>query len=96
MRNGPHLDHDGVVLWYKDDRLHREEGPAVEYPSGTKCWYRHGRRHRIDGPAIEYSSGACWWYINGKSINRNLLEKHGIDLNNITEEDKLLIMLIFG
>lgn len=33
--------------------LHRENGPAVEYPDGSKEWFLNHQRHRNDGPAIE-------------------------------------------
>ena len=29
--------------WYLNDKLHRENGPAVEYADGTKVWYLNGR-----------------------------------------------------
>jgi hypothetical protein len=44
---------------------HREDGPAVEYISGTKIWYFQGKYHREDGPAIEYINGDKSWYIYG-------------------------------
>lgn len=30
--------------YWRDEkgRLHRKDGPAVEYDSGNKHWYRHG------------------------------------------------------
>lgn len=46
--------------------LHRTDGPAVEYPHGTKCWYENGLYHRTDGPAIENSDGTKQWYQNGR------------------------------
>ena len=48
------------------DRLHRLDGPAVEYSSGYKEWWVNGQRHRSDGPAVEYSSGFKAWYVNGQ------------------------------
>jgi len=48
---------DGTVIegWYRNSRLHREDGPAwVESrPDGTvfEGWYRNGKHHREDGPA---------------------------------------------
>ena len=30
------------VLFLMDDELHRTDGPAVEYPSGTNKWYING------------------------------------------------------
>ncbi len=59
--------------YYLDDQnqRHREDGPAVEWPDGSKYWYIHGKEHREDGPAIEYYDGAKEWYING--------ERHRLD-----------------
>jgi hypothetical protein len=33
------VDKDGVKRWILDDKLHRLDGPAVEYVDGTKYWY---------------------------------------------------------
>ena len=53
-------------LWFNSDwRLHREDGPAVEYADGYKAWWVNGKRHREDGPAIEYTDGSKEWYLNG-------------------------------
>lgn len=53
---------DGTKRWYNaSDQRHREDGPAVEYPDGTKMWCRDDLLHREDGPVIEYASGALVW-----------------------------------
>jgi hypothetical protein len=53
--------------WYLDGKLHREDGPAIEWKNGTKEWYRNGRQHREDGPAFESASGKYkGWWINGQ------------------------------
>jgi len=53
----------GTKYWYLNDRLHREDGPAVEYVDGDKWWYFHGKPHRLDGPTVEYTNGyKSWWY----------------------------------
>ena len=58
---------DGAKEWYQNGKLHREDGPAVEWSGGgTKFWYQNGKLHREDGPAIEYSSGSRFWFLNGK------------------------------
>ena len=62
------VDVDGTKYWYFNGKLHREDGPAVEYVSGTKHWYLNGERHREDGPAIEFISGNKYWYLNGKGL----------------------------
>ena len=54
------------TMWCLDGRLHRADGPAVEYADGYKAWYQNGQRHRVDGPAAEYADGHREWYQNGK------------------------------
>jgi hypothetical protein len=66
MKNGLQIDEDGNKQWYKDDTLHREDGPACEWVNGDKYWYLDGKEHRIDGPAIEFAeSHVYYWYNNG-------------------------------
>jgi hypothetical protein len=55
---------DGVTYWYLNGKLHREDGPAADFASGTKFWYLHGKRHREDGPANQFANGAKWWYLD--------------------------------
>jgi hypothetical protein len=59
----------GTKRWYLNDLIHRENGPAIEYPNGTKYWYLNGLFHREDGPAIEWSDGFKEWYYHGKRID---------------------------
>ena len=51
-----------------NDKLHREDGPAIEYANGTKYWHLNGKCHREDGPAIEYANGDKYWYLNDKEV----------------------------
>jgi hypothetical protein len=30
--------------WYKDDELHRLDGPAIEFANGTKAWFIDGKK----------------------------------------------------
>ena len=32
----------GSNYWHFDGRLHREDGPAIEWANGDKEWYLHG------------------------------------------------------
>jgi len=66
MKNGMIVDVWGDKWWYKDGKLHREDGPAIERANGDKSWCLSGVRHRVDGPAEESSGGHKIWYINGK------------------------------
>ena len=54
--------------WYQNDKLHRVDGPAVEYINGDKSWYQNGKRHRTDGPAVEGIDGTKSWWLNGKMV----------------------------
>ena len=56
----------GTKEWYLNNKLHREDGPAIEYSNGGKSWYLNGERHREDGPAVEWINGYKEWYLNGK------------------------------
>ena len=55
---------DGTKFWYLNDKLHREDGPAIEYADGSKYWYLNDKLHREDGPAVEYADGSKEWYLN--------------------------------
>lgn len=51
--------------WFNEfDRLHREDGPAVEWKSGIKEWWLDGKQHREDGPAVIKKSGHREWWLN--------------------------------
>ena len=57
----------GTKFYYNEqDRLHREDGPAVEFANGSKWWYINGKCHREDGPAMEEADGTKEWWINGQ------------------------------
>jgi hypothetical protein len=65
------IDEYGTKRWYINNKLHREDGPAVECADGYKAWYINGKLHRENGPAAEYADGDKWWYINGKLHREN-------------------------
>lgn len=39
LRSPAWIAADGTKLWYKHNKRHRLDGPAVEYPSGEKEWW---------------------------------------------------------
>ena len=41
-----YISDDGDKEWYLNDKLHREDGPAIEHADGAKEWY-------VDGEQIE-------------------------------------------
>ena len=66
------IDSDGVKYWYKNDKLHREDGPAIEFPDGSKHWRQNDELHREGGPAVELPDGYKAWYQNNRFIKREL------------------------
>ena len=55
----------GTRMYYNSaNKLHRDDGPAIESSDGDKFWYQNGLIHRTDGPAIEYPNGAKFWVQN--------------------------------
>jgi hypothetical protein len=56
----------GEHKWYKEGKLHREDGPAVECDNGDCKWYKEGKLHRVDGPARISATGYREWFLNGQ------------------------------
>ena len=94
------VDNNGNKRWYSNDKLHREDGPAIEYANGDKCWYINDKRHREDGPAIEYVNGDKEWYSNdelhredGPAIEFADGDKHWwINGQRLTEQEVLNLL----
>lgn len=64
------VDKDGIVEWRLNGQLHREDGPAYEWPDGYKAWYRFGKLHREDGPAIVNGNTDHGYYLEGYLISK--------------------------
>ena len=60
------VDANGYKFWYINGKLHREDGPAIEWANGYKFWYINGKLHREDGPSIECANGDKSWYLNNQ------------------------------
>ena len=72
----------GDTFWKLNGKRHREDGPAIEYASGSKHWFINGKRHREDGPAIEFVGGEEQWYLNGVKLTK---EQHKIKTNPVKD-----------
>ena len=70
LNNEPVMETDGYgnKRWYLNGKLHREDGPAVEYADGDKFWYLNGKLHREDGPAEEFADGTKYWWLNNQKV----------------------------
>ena len=71
VKNGLYIDDEGNRKWYKDSKLHRDNGPAVEWVNGDRWWCKDSKLHREDGPAIEYANGNHWRYKTNGILHGN-------------------------
>lgn len=63
---------DGSKGWYRNGKLHRENGPALIWANGDQSWYIDGVQHRADGPAYVSACGRHKaWFFNGKFHREN-------------------------
>ena len=59
------------IYYYLGNKLHRLNGPAIDYEYGDKFYYINDKLHRLDGPAAIYNNGYEEWYYEGKRIDCN-------------------------
>ena len=57
--------YNNTIGFYKNGKLQKEDGPAVEWSDGENHWYLNGIRHREDGPAIENNNGDIRFCLRG-------------------------------
>ena len=72
------LDHRSEWRDFDSKKLHRIDGPAVEYANGVKEYWVDGRLHRIDGrlhridgPAFEYTNGVKEYWVDGIELTED-------------------------
>ena len=68
LPNGKVIRLDGAIEYRLNGVLHREDGPAMESPDGSKMWCLYGELHREGGPALEDPGNSNSWYINGITV----------------------------
>ena len=59
------VDNGGCETWTLNGKLHRENGPAMTFPAGSKFWYINGLQHNANGPAGVYPNESKEWYLEG-------------------------------
>jgi hypothetical protein len=84
---------NGDKSWWLKGKLHREDGPAIEYASGSKSWCLNGKLHREDGPAIEIANGGKSWWLNDKYMTE---EEHKAAMNPAVEMTMEEICKVLG
>ena len=64
--DGAREEFSGNLDDYSGRNIHRDDGPSIEWPSGTKWWCQNGKLHRTDGPALITDSETNTWYQHGQ------------------------------
>lgn len=75
MKIGYSVDNYGIKKWYGNGELHREDGPAVEYPDGRKSYWLKGKRYTKEE----------WLY----KCTKSRLKKDGMDDTDLDLMDQL-------
>jgi len=84
---------DGTQKWYKNGKVHREDGPAVIYSNGTQYWYKNGEFHREDGPTVIHVDGKQYWYLNDKKYSRDNYYRELYKQGKITKTELFIELL---
>ena len=77
-----------TAKFYKDGKIHRLDGPAFHSTYNSKSDIMN-----VDGKIVRK------WHINGYDVTAEIYpwaKENGIDLYNLTDDDKLLIKLFWG
>jgi hypothetical protein len=70
ISNGRYELTGGTVVWFRDGKKHRENGPAEKNRSGYEAWFHRGLLHRDGGPAVTHPTGATEYWIKGQLIRK--------------------------
>jgi len=92
----------GTIQWRNESgRLHREDGPAIEYTGGDKEWWLNGKYHRENGPAVESVNGRKEWWLNGRYVSEQehawrVRHQYFDKIYAMPEKLKVEYLLVFG
>ena len=64
-------EHGNIRYRNSKYELHRLDGPAIEWASGSKTWYANGIIHRDNGAAVIWDDGSEFWYLNGRKCTKS-------------------------
>jgi hypothetical protein len=65
---------DGSIEYFKNNLLHREDGPAWITSYNLKSWFFRGRYHNLNGPARILPDGKEEYWIHGKESTKEAIE----------------------
>ena len=86
------MQQDGTKIWHTDGKVHRLDGPAIEYPDGSKFYFQDNKLNRTNGPALEYHDGHVGWHLNGIEYTFDQF----LELTTCSPETKCMLKLQYG
>jgi hypothetical protein len=89
-----YIDAYGNKFFFKDKKMtkiHREDGPAIEYADGSLEWRINGQIHREDGPAVVYANGDEGFFLNNWYYTKAAWTKKVAKVVELTLEDIALL-----
>jgi hypothetical protein len=64
------VDKYGTIVYCRNGKEHRDNGPAAIYASGAEEYYKNGKLHRIDGPAVvDHRLLVNEYWIDGEELD---------------------------
>jgi hypothetical protein len=81
---------DDRIEWRLNGKLHREDGPAIEWKSKRDLkyvWYLNGKIHREDGPACEFHSDKKEWWLDSVELTEEEFIKKTQPVKEMTFEE---------
>jgi hypothetical protein len=54
-----------AYVHFKNNQIHRTEGPAVVFEDGSYIWCFWGKVSRLNGPALSFRNDVTKWKVNG-------------------------------
>lgn len=80
---------------YLHGRLHRLDGPAIQYGHSLEEWYFEGKLHRTDGPAIYYrETGDAHFYVLGTRVTAGWFKEFSDKMRPLDQTALELIKLL--
>ena len=56
-----------IQFFDSNNKLHRSNGPAIDFRDGDWVWRLHGKQHRYYGPSDRFSK-KYYWFVHGRYI----------------------------
>lgn len=86
------------TIYYINGKIHRENGPAIEWSDGSKYWYIEGNLHRDKKPAVIQMNGLCEWWENGNFVYKKIIHPTSVQelIDNENQVEQIKEIALYG